>query len=60
LHRCLDAAPWEEATDGLWALHRCLGRLGLPLTPVAGFRTTDAAVEILSVLLHMNIIFSGI
>jgi len=37
LARCLDEVPWAQAPGGAWALHRCLGRLGVPLTASGGF-----------------------
>jgi len=41
LARCFDAAPWSKSPSGAWVLHRCLGRLGIPLTAVAGFKAMD-------------------
>ena len=36
LAACYDNAPWKEAPGGDWLLHRCLARLGVPLTAVPG------------------------
>jgi len=41
LARCMDVAPWDKAPGGAWVLDRCLGRLGLPLTPHGGFHQLD-------------------
>ena len=41
LARCFDAASWNKSPSGAWVLHRCLGRLGVPLTAVAGFKAMD-------------------
>ena len=41
LLRCFDVAPWSVAPGGDWILHRCLNRLGVPLTPSGGMHQLD-------------------
>ena len=40
--RCYDDALWDVAPGGDWILHRCMSRLGLPLTAVGGMHQLDS------------------
>ena len=41
LERCFDDSEWDLAPGGDWALHRCMARLGLPLTAAGGMHQLD-------------------
>jgi len=46
LEQCLDVIDWQGgATEGDWALHRCLQRLGIPLTPAGGMHPLDVGAR---------------
>lgn len=36
LQVCFEQIQWQTAPGGDWVLHRCLSRLGIPLTPSPG------------------------
>jgi len=52
LERCYDDSLWDVAPGGDWILHRCLSRLGFPLSPMDGMHQLDssAAAETRDVL----------
>lgn len=43
LERCYDDSLWDVAPGGDWILHRCLSRLGFPLTPMDGMHQLDSS-----------------
>jgi hypothetical protein len=42
LEGCFDDSLWDVAPGGDWVLHRCLSRLGIPLTPISGMHQLDS------------------
>lgn len=44
LERCYDDSLWDVAPGGDWILHRCLSRLGIPLTSHAGMHQSDSRI----------------
>ena len=47
LKQCLDVIDWQGgATEGDWALHRCLQRLGIALTPAGGMHPLDVGLGV--------------
>ena len=46
LLRCFDDSQWNIAPGGDWILHRCMARLGFPLTVGAGMHQVDCSLPI--------------